>query len=98
VFITYAVSDGAQGNVGRNRKWVMAGFPGAFGINPDPISGGRDPLGWIDKRREARRRTRDEHALVSAADFVAAARALPLLEVVRGWMVVPSMTARAPAS
>jgi hypothetical protein len=93
VFTTYAVSDGSQGNVGRNRKWAVAGFAGVFGTNPDPIAGGRAPLGWIDERREARRRTRDEHALVSEGDFVDAAMALPLLEVVRGWMVVPSATA-----
>jgi predicted phage baseplate assembly protein len=93
VFTTYAVSDGAQGNIGRNRKWAVAGFAGVFGINPDPIGGGRAPLGWIDERREARRRTRDEHALVSASDFVDAAKRLPLLEVVRAWMVVPTATA-----
>jgi len=90
VFATYAVSDGADGNVGRNRKWSVAGFGGVFGVNLDPIAGGRAPLGWIDERREARRRTRAEHALVSASDFVEAARALPLLEVVRGWVVVPA--------
>ena len=90
VFVTYAVSDGADGNVGRNRKWAAAGFGVAFGVNLDPIAGGRAPLGGIDERREARRRTRIEHPLVSASDFVDAAIALPLLEVVRGWMVVPS--------
>ncbi|MEO8519794.1 MAG: putative baseplate assembly protein [Acidobacteriota bacterium] len=90
---TYAVSDGVRGNVGRNRKWIVAGFAGAFGTNPDPITGGRAARGWIDERREARGRTRDEHALVSQSDFVDAATALPLLEVARGWMVVPSVTA-----
>jgi predicted phage baseplate assembly protein len=93
VFVSYAVSDGAQGNVARNRQWRVEGFAGVFGVNPDPMAGGMSPSGSIDDRREARRRSRDEHALVSASDIAAAARSLPLLEVGRAWVVPPSSRA-----
>jgi predicted phage baseplate assembly protein len=86
VLASYAVCDGASGNLGRNRTWKVAGFAGTFGTNPEPITGGAAESGAIDQRREARRRSRDEHALVSPADIVAAALALPLLEVARSWV------------
>lgn len=89
VFVTYAVSDGAQGRVARNRKWKVAGFAGVFGVNPDPIAGGEAESDWIDQRREARRRTRNDHALVSSNDIEAAAKAIPLLDVVRAWAPKP---------
>jgi len=89
VYVTYAVSDGQAGIVARNRQWRVAGFAGAFGVNPDAIAGGATPAGWIDQRREARRRARQDHALVSADDIESAARALPLLEVARAWVVPP---------
>jgi predicted phage baseplate assembly protein len=89
VFVTYAVSDGELGGVARNRQWRVAGFGGAFGTNPDPVTGGAAPLGWIEQRREARRRSREDHALVSSDDIVAAARALPQLEVARAWVLPP---------
>ena len=89
VLVSYAVSDADQGDVARNRKWEVEGFSGAFGVNIDPMTGGAAPSGWIDERREARRRSRDEHALVSAADIEAAAASLPLLEVGRAWVVSP---------
>jgi predicted phage baseplate assembly protein len=53
------------------------------------MTGGGQPSGWLDDRREARRRSRDDHALVSAADIAAAAASLPLLEVGRAWVVSP---------
>jgi hypothetical protein len=89
VLVSYAVSDAEQGNVARNRRWKVEGFEGAFGVNLDPMTGGAAPSGWIDDRREARCRSRDEHALVSAADIAAAAVSLPLLEVGRAWVVSP---------
>jgi hypothetical protein len=47
--------------------------------------------GRADHQQHAfgRRRSRDEHALVSAADVAAAAVSLPLLEVGRAWVVSP---------
>jgi hypothetical protein len=57
------------------------------------MAGGASPSGSIDDRREARRRSRNEHALVSASDIAAAARSLPLLEVGRAWVVAPSSRA-----
>jgi hypothetical protein len=90
VFVTYTVSDGEQGNVARNRKWKVAGIEGVSGINLDPITGGASPSGWIEERHEARRRFRDDHALVTAEDIAAAALALPLLEVARAWVVPPN--------
>ena len=92
VLATYAVSDGERGGVAANRKWHVEGFAGSFGTNVDAVAGGTAPTGWIDERREARRRARDDHALVSSGDIVSAARALPLLEVARAWVRTPSGT------
>lgn len=89
VLLTYALSDGAAGNVARNRRWHVTGFPGAFGVNLDPVAGGTAPRDWNGQRREARRRSRDGHALISSDDIVAGAKALPLLEVARAWVVAP---------
>ena len=89
VFVTYSVSDGEAGRFARNRKWKVGGFTGTFGVNPDPSSGGTGAAGWIEQRREARRRSRDDHALVSVNDIVSAAKALPLLEVARAWIPAP---------
>jgi predicted phage baseplate assembly protein len=87
IAVSYHVSDGAVGNTARNRKWRVSGFPGVFGVNTDPIGGGAGRLDGISQRREARRRTREDHALVSAADIVDAAKALPLLGVARAWVL-----------
>jgi predicted phage baseplate assembly protein len=87
VLVSYAVSDGERGNVARNRRWRVQGFAGAFGVNLDPMTGGAAPAGWSDDRRDARRRSREEHALVSEADIALAAASLPLLEVGRAWVV-----------
>ncbi|HET7058568.1 MAG TPA: putative baseplate assembly protein [Nitrospiraceae bacterium] len=89
VLVSYAVSDAERGRVARNRKWKVAGFEGVFGVNLEPIGGGSSRAGWIDERREARRRSREDHALVSADDIAAAAMALPLLEVARAWVPQP---------
>lgn len=89
VFASYAVSEGDQGRIARNRKWHVAGFAGVFGVNVDPIGGGAAASDWTDDRREARRRSRESHALISADDLAAAALALPLLEVARAWVVRP---------
>ncbi len=89
VLATYAVSDSEEGNVARNRKWKVTGVEGTFGVNPDPITGGAASSGWIDQRREARRRSRSDHALISSEDMVEAAKALPLLEVARAWVPEP---------
>jgi predicted phage baseplate assembly protein len=90
VLASYAVSDGEEGNVAANRKWHVAGFLGSFGVNIEPVSGGAAATSGIDERREARRRVRDDHALVSAEDIESAARAVPLLEVARAWVLAPS--------
>jgi predicted phage baseplate assembly protein len=89
VLSTYAVSDAEQGNVGRNRKWQVAGFQGVMGINLDPVSGGASSPDWTEQRHEARERSKNEHALVSSDDIVAAAKDLPLLEVARAWISIP---------
>src|SRR5436190_5522606 len=90
VLVTYAVSDGAEGGVARNRSWHVSGFPGAFGVNLDPVAGGTEARDWNSQRREARRRSRDDHALISAGDPVTVATSLALLEVARGWVVAPA--------
>ncbi len=89
VFTTYSVSDGDAGSVARNRKWQVGGFAGTFGVNPDPMTGGTAASGFTEQRREARRRSREDHALVSSSDIVSAAKELPLLEVARAWIPAP---------
>lgn len=89
VLVSYATSEGADGVVARNRSWVVAGFPGIFGVNPDPITGGADASTDLDNRREARRRIRQDHPLVSAFDIVEAATTLASLDVARAWVATP---------
>ncbi|HJQ36746.1 MAG TPA: putative baseplate assembly protein [Thermoanaerobaculia bacterium] len=93
VLASYAVCDAERGNVARNRSWRVAPFAGVYGVNLDPVTGGAPAAGTVEQRRDARRRSRDEHALVSAEDLVAAAKGLPLLEVVRAWIVPPAENA-----
>jgi predicted phage baseplate assembly protein len=90
IYAKYSVCDGAAGNIAANRKWVVRGFAGRFGVNPDPTTGGEEPSGWVEQRREARQAVGDRHALISASDLEQAAVALPGLEVGRAWMVPPS--------
>ena len=90
VLVTYAVSDGEQGRVARNRNWRVAGFPGSFGVNVDPIVGSTGSPTFIDERRHARVSSREDHALISNADIEMAALQLPLLEVARAWVVPAS--------
>jgi predicted phage baseplate assembly protein len=90
VIVAYAVCDGENGGVARHRSWRVQGFEAVFGTNVDPIGGGRGPDDWRAQRRESRRRTREDHALVSVDDIAAAALALPLLDVDRAWVVPPT--------
>jgi predicted phage baseplate assembly protein len=87
VTANYSVSAGAAGGVARNRKWSITGVEGTYGVNPDPLAGGSGSFGWIEQRREARRRSRNDHALVSSDDIREQALALTLLEVARAWVV-----------
>lgn len=89
MLVTYAVSDGEGGRAAANHRWRLDGFAAPFGVNLDAMAGGAAATDWRDDRREARRRARDDRALVSAEDIVAAALALPLLEVVRAWVPRP---------
>ncbi|HVC12455.1 MAG TPA: putative baseplate assembly protein [Burkholderiales bacterium] len=89
IFFSYPVCDGAAGNVARNQKWTVRGVSGVFGLNPDPIGGGTDAGGLPEQRREARRRARQDHALVTAGDIEAAALMLPALELARAWVCPP---------
>jgi len=91
---TYAVSDGDEGNVARNRSWIVTGIDGIFGSNLDPVSGGAGRSDLQSMRRESRRRLDEDRALVSAADICRAAESLPLLEVARSW-VAPAGTRQA---
>jgi predicted phage baseplate assembly protein len=85
ILLTYVVCDGADGNAVRNQRWIVHGFDGPYGVNPEPMQGGRNGADRADQRREARRRARADHALVTAADLEAEALALPALEVARAW-------------
>jgi len=90
VLASYTVCDAERGNVARNRPWRVAPFADAYGLNLDPVTGGAPAAGSIEQRREARLRSREEHALVSAEDIAVAAKALPLLEVARAWVLPPA--------
>lgn len=85
ILLTYYTCDGAAGNAMRNQSWLVGEFEGTYGTNPDAMRGGSDGMDRTDQRREARRRAREEHALVTAGDLEAAAIALPSLEVARAW-------------
>jgi predicted phage baseplate assembly protein len=89
VLATYAVSAGEEGSVATHRSWRVLGFAETFGVNVDPVAGGAAATDGIDERREARRRSREDHALVSGSDIEQAAFALPLLEVARAWVLPP---------
>jgi predicted phage baseplate assembly protein len=90
IYISYGVSEGAAGNAARGKSWIVRGVSGIFGINPDAISGGTDAFDDSIRRREARRRVREDHALVTSPDIQNAALALPDLEVARAFVVPPS--------
>ncbi|HWA89517.1 MAG TPA: putative baseplate assembly protein [Rhizomicrobium sp.] len=87
--VAYAASNGAAGNMARNRKWAVHGMTGLFGVNPDAMTGGRDPSAWLQQRRDARLKLDEAHALISDADIEDAALALGLLEVGRAAVVKP---------
>jgi predicted phage baseplate assembly protein len=88
---TYAVSDGDDGNVARNRLWTVAGIEGSFGSNRDAVTGGAGRSDRAAMRRKARQRFADERALVSADDIRQAAERLPLLGAARSWIVAAGM-------
>jgi predicted phage baseplate assembly protein len=86
MLLNYAVSDGEQGNVARNRAWIVSGIDGVFGSNLDPVTGGEGSNDRQQMRGEARRRFADDRALVSAVDIQDAAAHLRLLGVARSWV------------
>lgn len=83
IFVDYPFCNGTAANMPRNQRWSVRGIDGVFGINPDAVDGGRNALRDDDLRREARRRLRHAHALVTSRDIEDAAKALPDLEVAR---------------
>ncbi|MGH8235855.1 MAG: putative baseplate assembly protein, partial [Steroidobacteraceae bacterium] len=83
IFVDYPYCDGASANTPRNQHWKVVGVAGVFGVNPDAIGGGSDAHRDADLRREARRRLREVHALVTAHDVENAAREIQELEVAR---------------
>ena len=88
VSIDYPYCNGSAGNAPRRERWTVTGIAGIFGLNPDPISGGRDADTDLDLRRVARQRLREAHALVTARDLESAARELPDLEVARAEVIL----------
>ncbi|MDM0085094.1 putative baseplate assembly protein [Variovorax sp. J31P179] len=83
IFIDYPYCDGVGANTPRNQHWMVRGIVGVFGVNPEAIDGGSDANSDSDLRREARRRLRESHALVTAGDIEVAALGLADLEVAR---------------
>ncbi|MEO7496034.1 MAG: hypothetical protein ABIT83_18645 [Massilia sp.] len=89
LLLGYRASAGAAGNLPRRQQWKVRGLTFYFGGNPDPVTGGEDAPGMDELRRAARRSVRNERALVSADDLVAAALALSDLELVRALVIGP---------
>lgn len=89
IYISYPVCAGAAGNAAPGKRWEVRGVSGVYGVNLDPVDGGADAATDEDRRRAARRRARDDHALVTAADIETAALALPALEVARARVLAP---------
>lgn len=87
ILLTYPITAGEAGNAGRRKTWTVQGVTGVFGTNVDPMTGGRDALDDIDRRRESRQRASTAHALVTAEDIASAALALDDLAVARARMV-----------
>jgi hypothetical protein len=92
VLASYQTSDGAAGNIARNRRWIVTGIQGAYGTNLNPLSGGVDATTLTDLQFSSRRQVREEHPLITPEDIVAAAHNLPFLEVGRAWTLDPSVT------
>lgn len=86
VMVTYSVCNGDQGSIARNRKWCVAGFSDAYGVNSSPITDGANAPTPTTVRRQARDRARESHALITGDDISNAAISLPLLEVSRAWI------------
>jgi hypothetical protein len=94
VLASYKISDGAAGNIARNRTWNVKGFQGAYGKNLNPLTGGANATDLLDLKRSSRQLVQKEHPLITSPDIVDAAYALPLLEVGRAWALDPSATTR----
>jgi hypothetical protein len=95
VLASYRVTDGAAGNIARNRGWIVKGIQGAYGTNLSPLSGGVDAASLTDLQRLSRGWVHGDHPLITGQDIIDAARALPLLEVGRAWTLAPSVKAPA---
>jgi hypothetical protein len=89
VLVSYQISNGAAGNIARNRHWIVTGIQGAYGTNVNPLSGGMDATRLDDLKRSARRLIHEEHSLITAQDFVDTALKLKLFEVGRAWTLDP---------
>ncbi len=86
IYLSYFISDGAAGNQPRPRAWIAQGI-GALGRNLDAFVGGADAVDATGARRSARRVAREDHALVTARDLIAAALALADVVVARAWVL-----------
>jgi predicted phage baseplate assembly protein len=89
VLVTYRICDGEAGNVAPNRRWIVTGIQGIYGSNASPVAGGSNAPDTAGVQRDARGVVRDARPLITADDIVAAAKALPLLEVGRAWVLDP---------
>jgi hypothetical protein len=83
IAIDYPHCDGNAGNTARGKRWTVLGIGDSFGVNLDPVAGGRGADSDIDLRREARQQLTQRHTLVTAQDLIDAALDLSDLEVAR---------------
>jgi hypothetical protein len=92
VLASYQISDGAAGNIARNRRWIVSGIQGLYGTNLAPLAGGADATTLAGMEFTARREVRDQHPLITRQDIIDAALSLPLFEVGRAWVLDSSGT------
>lgn len=95
VLASYQVTDGAAGNIARNRRWIVKGIQGPYGTNLSSLSGGVNATTLADLQRLSRGRVHNDHPLITGQDIIDAARGLPLVEVGRAWTIDPSTKAPA---
>jgi predicted phage baseplate assembly protein len=87
--VAYDVCAGALGNAPANMRWSLRGVSGIFGSNSRACRGGADATQFKGLQAGARRALAQRDTYVTSRDLEEAARALPLLHVVRAHELPP---------
>lgn len=81
--VQYKISAGSAGNIQAALQWSVEGVAGAFGTNPEPMTGGSDATSLDALRDRAREATDLNRPLVTASDVQLAALSFADLDVTR---------------